>query len=173
MQQLTAIAKKQRENDAIIRKASQFPSIIDILNYISEFLGAHHSYPRRASDLYYESDDDSDRDLEVPIRSSFLDSKLQLAMTMLEEAANLHHHEDAMYTLADINFVSLPTTATLSTRLYIWLIMNCNISSMQNTIFRAIILRLSNIIQNSHRAPVMRPLSISWDSCMPRDLAMW
>ncbi|KAG2171580.1 hypothetical protein INT43_008306 [Umbelopsis isabellina] len=104
MQQLRAIAKKQRENDAIIRKASQFPGILDILNYISEFLGAHHSYPRRNSDQYYESDDDPDRDLESPIRSSFLDSQLQLAMTMLEEAANVHHHDDALYTLADINF---------------------------------------------------------------------
>ncbi|KAI9280236.1 hypothetical protein BC943DRAFT_331053 [Umbelopsis sp. AD052] len=82
MYQLQLIAQKQREREANVRKSSQLPFVSDILKIINEPSFRHDALSR----------------------SSSVDAKLQLAVTLLEEAASVHHHDDALYTLADMNF---------------------------------------------------------------------
>ncbi|KAG2173521.1 hypothetical protein INT44_007112, partial [Umbelopsis vinacea] len=70
---------------------------------ISEFLGAPYSLSSSAYRPYHPKDEPSFRH-DALSRSSSVDAKLQLAVTLLEEAASVHHHDDALYTLADMNF---------------------------------------------------------------------
>lgn len=106
MYQLQLIAQKQREREAMVRKSSQIPFVADLLQIISEFLGAPYSLSSPAYRPYHSKDEPSFRH-DALSRSSSVDAKLQLAVTLLEESASVHNHDDALFTLADMNFVSL------------------------------------------------------------------
>jgi hypothetical protein len=104
--QLKLIEQKQQHTEAIVQKTSQFPLVSDILQIISEFLGAPYSFHGPAYRSLKSKDDVSSLKPDTVVRSTAVDAKLQLAITLLEEAAMVHHHNEALYTLADINFVS-------------------------------------------------------------------
>jgi hypothetical protein len=105
MYQLQLIAQKQQDTQDRVQQASQFPSVSDILHIISEFLGAPYSFHGPAYRSYTPNDDPAMKP-DTNIRSTTVDAKVQQAIHLLEEAAMTHHHNDALYTLADIHFVS-------------------------------------------------------------------